>query len=741
MATWNFESMRSFIREFDPAEQKYLRYMPKKKEEQADRRRREKALHRKLDQYRGLKTEERWSLEDIEDAVSTVEKVYGEGNDNFFEVIKGASEKFLDQYVEIEGVGQLFRASYFWFEWMMHLEYNPDRHDYTYYRDHYVHQVRNMYEMFHFLDKLGYEEKCRSIYQNLDNKTGRLLQKSVAEELERMPAWEKEIWDALEASREDMEKAMYGYLFCAASIIASLMHDIGYPIAYVGRTVQKLGKFLPFTYLFVEEAETMATIHSVLQDSLLYRVNGQEKVAKQVSKKDHGALSAVILLYKFYDNGKIAALSPVKRAAIELGALMIYNHTMKYETMGAKNGHYYKNVFRENPMSYLFRLCDDLQEWDRSYFEISGKSNFFICSDCYMPITREYREDGKAQGEKSYTCWCQKRRGINTTTFHYRRLYNVEACLGLKIIKEGSGDGRGERQSIRVIYDKGKMLQLAAYSPNYALKRAEGMWEIKKMLQWQQDFPDTYLSFMVSNNPILLKTEIVAEWFEEQGERASFSVWTLLRDDFNRNRRRIETLWALSGDLTELMEKEVFRQGYQSDRELLVKWLAKKQPKWRRKSGSIACIWKKFSFYYCLAFWGQFLSGLDKKSLTEEDCEDWKEKGGQSKIAVTARTLRSALCRHFGVEDRNTKSLVESYFTQKMLQFSEKQYRDIKSEGERKMYFDSFVLNASDTNTVKGYVQGWAYDAIKEKKEEQDGKYDYYSDYYLYYVISEGLKR
>lgn len=49
----------------------------------------------------------------------------------------------------------------------------------------------------------------------------------------------------------------------------------------------------------------------------------------------------------------------------------------------------------------------------------------------------------------------------------------MEACLGLKIIKEGSGDGRGERQSIRVIYDKGKMLQLAAYSPNYALKRAE----------------------------------------------------------------------------------------------------------------------------------------------------------------------------------------------------------------------------------------------------------------------------
>lgn len=739
MAEWNFEAMRSYIREFDPIERKYLRYMPEGN--RAKKAGREKALRKKLDQYRELKAEERWNLDDIEDAVLTVEKVYGEGNDDFFAVIKGASEKFLDQYVEIEGAGQLFQASYFYFEWMMHLEYNQDRHDYTYYRDHYVHQVRNMYEMFQFLHDLEYEEKCRGIYQNLDNEVGRLLRRSVAEELESMPAWEKEIWDALEATAEDREKAMYGYLFGAASIIAALMHDIGYPIAYVGRTVQQLGKFLPFTNLFVEEVETMATIHSVLQDSLLYRVNGRSKVAKQVSQKDHGALSAVILLYKFYDNGKIASLSPVKRAAIELGALMIYNHTMKYETMGAKNSHYYKNVFRDNPMSYLFRLCDDLQEWNRSYFEISGKSNFFICGDCYMPITRECRENGREQGEKSYSCWCKKRKGINTTTFHYRRLFNVDACPGLEIKKEKNGGGDGEHQSIRVIYDKGKMLQLAAYSPNYALKRAEGMWEIKKMLQWQQDFPDTYLDFMVSNNPIMLKAEIVAEWFEEQREKDSFSVWKALRDDFNRNKRKIEALWALAQPLAELMDKEAFQKSYQADREMLEKWLAQKQPKWKENAGSIDCIWKKFSFYYCLAFWGRFLSGLDKKILTEEDCEDWKAKGGAGKIAVTARTLRSIVCRHFGVQDRNTKNLVESYFVQKMLQFSEKQYRDIKSEKERKMYFDSFVLNASDTNTVKGYVQGWEYDVIKEKKGKASGKYDYYSDYYLYYVISKGLKR
>lgn len=161
MADWNFETMYAFIRNFDPAEQKYLRHVP---EERLKVSRQEK-LREKLDEYQKMRTKERWNLEDIEDTVLTVEKVYGRGTDDLFGVIKEASEKFLDQYVEIEGTGQLFKASYFYFEWMMHLEYNQDKHDYTYYRDHYVHQVRNMYEMFQFLDELKYEEKCYRIYR------------------------------------------------------------------------------------------------------------------------------------------------------------------------------------------------------------------------------------------------------------------------------------------------------------------------------------------------------------------------------------------------------------------------------------------------------------------------------------------------------------------------------------------------------------------------------------------------
>lgn len=741
MADWNFETMYAFIRNFDPAEQKYLRHVP---EERLKVSRQEK-LREKLDEYQKMRTKERWNLEDIEDTVLTVEKVYGRGTDDLFGVIKEASEKFLDQYVEIEGTGQLFKASYFYFEWMMHLEYNQDKHDYTYYRDHYVHQVRNMYEMFQFLDELKYEEKCYRIYRELDNEVGRLIRAAVEEEMNVVSEKEKEIWDTFGLSGEALEKMLYSYLFHAAAIIASLMHDIGYPIAYVGRTVRKLGIFLPFTNLFVEEADTMATIHSVLQDSLLYRVIGQKEVAKQVSKRDHGALSAVILLYKYYDNGKIASLSPVKKAVIELGALMIYNHTMKYEIMGEKESHYYKNIFRDNPMSYLFRLCDDLQEWDRSYFEISGRSNFFICGDCLMPLTRKAGNNKGVEEEKSYSCWCGEKKGMNTTTFHYRKLFNVEACRGVKITKAEAKDGKKETQAIRMLYDKGKMLQLAAYSPNYALKRAEGMWEIKKMLAWQQDFPDTYLDFLTSNNPVLLKAEIVGEWFDGLGDRTSFSVWKLLKDDFQKKKGEPEALWLLFEPLMELMSNEMFQRGYQRDQRELKKQLSKVQPKWEGKSKSIAYIWKKFYFYYCLALWGRILSGIEKDRLTKADCEDWKKSKGI--IAITARKLRTVICQRFGVEDRDTKNLVESYFVQKMLQFSEEQYRKIRSRRERDMYYDSFLLNASDTNTVKSYVQGWTYDEIKEEVREKKGtaeqvkeRYDYYSDYYLYYTMAKLLR-
>lgn len=731
---WNTDELKNFIREFDPLQKRYLQYA--KNEEAAGE------LMRCLECCHKVGKEERWNLEEIEDTYLTVKKVYSEVDDDFCGIIEGASEKFLDQYVDIEGMEQLFKSSYFYFEWMMHLEYNRNKHDYTYYRDHYVHQVRNMYEMFQFLDKLRFEKKCREIYAGLDNKVGRLIRKSIVEEQYNMSGEERSIWDTAHLAGDELEEMLYSYLFHASAIVASLLHDIGYPIAYVGRTVKELGGFLPFTNLFVEEVETMATIHSVLQDSLLYQVAGQKEVASKVSKRDHGALSAVVLLYKYYDNGKIARMSPVKRAVIELSALMIYNHTMKFENMGASKGHHYKNVFQENPMSYLFRLCDDLQEWKRSYFEISRQSNFFICGKCHMPLTRdavskEAQKDQKAKGEKEYSCWCGKRRGINTTTFAYRRLYNVEACREIELDKkQDAGYGNRESMTIFMKYDKGKMLQLAAYSPNFALKRAEGVCESKRMLREQPEFPDTFLDFMVSNNPIMLKAEILAEWFESR--ESSFYQSFVSDAEAELEGKNIEEVWSVFDFVMVQMTKVDFYTNYQKDYQKLRNWLMNKRPEWKGRSGSTAYIWKKLFFYYDLALWGHLLQHVSKKELVKKE----------DSIAETVQKLRNLICPYFHITGRDEKDLVEAYLRQKLCQFDLQQYQEIRSEKEWELYFHSFIISPGERNVVKSYVSNWEYEELKDSAWAEKGKedavkvvYDYYSDYYLYYTIAVEIEK
>lgn len=732
----NKKELREFVAEFDPIRKKYLKNTSSLKAEGA--------LRDYLDELQRTEPEEKWNLEEIEDAYQTVEKVYGEEKDEFCEVIEGATEKFLSTYVDIEGACQLFKSSYFYFEWMMHLEYNKDSHKDTYYRDHYVHQVRNMYEMFQLLDHLHFKESCREIYRNLDNEVGRMIRRSIAEEIDNMSGVDKRIWDILGISGNERENMLYDYLFHASAIMASLLHDIGYPIRYIGKTVRELGNFLPFTNLFIEEVETLATIHSVLQDSLLYRIVGQKEVADRVEARDHGALSAVVLLYKYYDNGKVAGLSPVKKAVLELSAVMIYNHTIKFEDMTAKKGHRYKNVFKDNPMSYLFRLCDDLQEWNRSYFEISTRSNFFVCGDCYMPLVYDKRRDEK--GEREYSCWCGAKRGINTTTFAYRRLFNVDACSELSFAPSSISKKTGrEGMRIQVQYDRSKLLQLAAYSPNYALKRAEGMREVKRMLRDQLDFPDTFLEFSVSNNPIMLKAEIVDDWFTCQGTGLAYGrncgrfKRRLANKHPDEQKKCFETIMSQ-------MEEDSFKAGCEEDRKILEQWIDQRRPDWNRNATGLPYMYKKFYFYYCLALWGQLLGYIKKSELLKNG---WTI----SKMAIYVRTL---ICRSFLIDRRNEKDLVENYLEQKLMQYGEEQFAEIKSEEEWNTYFDSFVIEEEERDAVQGYVNNRKYEKLKKKVQEERKKqgknsgdididgipvyYDYYSDYYLYYTIATELE-
>ena len=797
MAKFDFGSMQRFIRQFDPIEHKYLRIG--KKETGGE-------LRQALEKELPPRCNERWTLDETEDTYQTLQMVYGQQESEFCEIVKAASEKFLGEYVGIEGIGQLFRSSYFYFEWMMHLEYSKKEHDYTYYRDHYVHQVRNMYEMFVILDELGYEDLCRRLYGEMHNKVGELVRDSVWRELHRPSAEWETAWNLTASSQEERERMLYGYLFYTAAIMASLLHDIGYPIAYIGRTVRELGEFVPFSHLFVQEVETISTIHSVLQDSLLYRVAGQKEVAERVGKKDHGALSAVILLYKYYDSGKITDLPPVSRAAVELAALMIYNHTLKYRNLGQKSGNY-KNIFRENPMSFLFRLCDDLQEWNRVYFDISRRSNFFVCGSCLMPLTRNPEESAvlPAAKERGYSCWCGENRGKNTTMFAYRRLINVDACTFVEI-------QIGKRsQRIRIVYDKGKLLQIAAYNAAFAMKRAEGAWEIKKMLEGQPGFPDTFLEFFVSNNPILLKAEILAEWLKKHDGTFDGVVTACMEEINGAGKTAQEKLAALEHWVGELLEEpdEPEMQGEGEEREwavskkgegcggpseLGVLWNDKKKAlkeelkrKLKKKAEeeregmpeerdgefgeafaglegvlpesartgnaaaddgepegrtSVDYMWEKSYFYFCMAFVGEILQRMDKKVWCESK-DDAMERG---KLKDAVKGMEDMICRSFHIVNSQETKLTGLALYHKARQFDWEQFEKTDSEEERELYLSAFQHNCYDMDLVTSYVSEDTYGKIKrdawrraDAEKPMKLRYDYYSDYYLYYTIAEML--
>lgn len=388
-----------------------------------------------------------WDMKQAVETFLTMDKVYHYGNDRGAEnnnILEQVTEKYLRQYVNIEGMDELFESSYFYFEWMMHLEYKEQQHDYSYYRDHYMHQVRNLYEMFMLLDKDEIWRTCMDIYKSKNSRVADDMKDSVLEQQRQKSQDFGKL--AGRFAEWDFEEYCYHYIIFATAIVSSLVHDIGYPIVFMKRNLDRVHGFLPISHIFMDTKNSMPSIKSLLSHSLLFSTVGGDEIQKRLEKNDHGAYSAIILLYQYYDNGRIFSLEPVKRMVVELSALVIYNHTLKYAFQDRKKFDRYRNVFVDNPISYLFRLCDDLQEWERVYFLISDKSAFFICDTCMTPMIRSVNKKhivGNFEEQKyfQYSCVCGKK-GWNSLWFPYRRMINVSPFTDLDIscIEEKPGE-------------------------------------------------------------------------------------------------------------------------------------------------------------------------------------------------------------------------------------------------------------------------------------------------------------
>lgn len=67
--------------------------------------------------------------------------------------------KIIHQYINIDGLERLFSEKYIDFEWEMHLGIDYKNHQMKFYRDHFVHQIRNAYCMHVLLEEFQFREK------------------------------------------------------------------------------------------------------------------------------------------------------------------------------------------------------------------------------------------------------------------------------------------------------------------------------------------------------------------------------------------------------------------------------------------------------------------------------------------------------------------------------------------------------------------------------------------------------
>lgn len=684
-----------------------------------------------------------WSIKQATETFLTLDKVYNKSQEEsmeFCNLLQTVTEDFLGNYVNIDGIEELFHSSYFYFEWMMHLEYKEQEHSYSFYRDHYLHQIRNLYEMFIFLDELQMWRNCMEIYKSKNNATANRIHESIDEQIKVMNPKEKEVLESIAAKDQQpgfLEEFCYHYLFFAVAIVASLIHDIGYPVSYVQRTVNRLKGFLPLSYLFIKVEDQMPRINSLLKASLLYEVVDQKEIEKRLLEHDHGVYSAIILLFHFYDNGQIFQLPPLKRMVIELSALVIYNHTLRYHYQDPKKAYRYQNVYNENPLSYLFRLCDDLQEWERVYFEISTESNFFVCNQCKMPMIRNLKAVETKQGRVPYHCFCQTE-GINTNLFSYRRLINVEPFSELLV------QHNDKKIKLNLKCDLDALLQTAKYNPTFAIQRVKGILEIKEMLKEQEDFPLTYVDTFISNNPIAIKVKILQHYIKDRVKRSTFSSsygnYIRWLDKFTLDETQNNSILNV---LHELINK---KNWWHIVLEVFAKDIEHGVNHNDRKNGLSMSDWSKaekliqesLNFYLYLLILGQAIQN-NRKKIIDKLKIDSKNIGEQ--LFDYFNKWADAVCRVWHIYDDSSSSLISDYLQQA---FCEINAEDFDKDSYSLLYYHYLKTRLDMADIVKTYIKNDMYAKICKTKgrKQANGEilFDYYSDYYFFFIMYQLVK-
>lgn len=463
------------------------------------------------------------------DIAANLDLVYGNKDltKSLIQIVNNVREKIFGEYLSIDGIERLFDFSYIEFEWDMHLSANFSKHDMAYYRDHYFHQIRNAFAMHNLLDNPIVFEAVRKNLVSFNGKISEFLKQQINEQEYSHKSNIEKI-----AFYLDDDFYMRNIIYMS-SYLAGLFHDIGYPVVHYLKINKRIGNYMPYAHYFNESLHNLNSVFSFLQNSLLFRlVNADEIRARiNVEKPDHGAVSAILFLLHFYENGSIFKSPPYKVAAIELAALAIYNHTNEYGVLGSEEKNdLFKPYFKANPISFLLRIVDDMQEWDRIYFELSEQSNIVLCKKCLTPLIGIKTEKGQ-----KYTCNCDKKLQPHIErvfdakdSIPYRRVYNVSTCEDLTFNFTKSAD---DNYHVNFNYNLFKLLNISLINSSYATYRIKELNSIKKLLENQGDLPKFFLNYFMSANPVLIKMLIIEKYFKKKTILIDISKKEL--DDFS----------------------------------------------------------------------------------------------------------------------------------------------------------------------------------------------------------------
>lgn len=724
------DEMQRYLENFDVLQQKYFYWLDLKN---VDENELTNLKNRIFKQWHQNDMIDRYNIDDAISTYLTLEKVYGKkyrADMNYAGVALPnlVTEKFLKYYINIQGADKLFNAKYFGFEWGMHMEYKEKNKDYSYYRDHYVHQIRNMYEMFVLLDDLKYRDLCKEIYSQNNGMIGEGIWQSIEKEIQQLRCGDEQIFEDMykmyqkscgELDLHEFKKEIYFHeIICSASVLAALVHDIGYPVTYMSRVADDLQDFIPIIRDFIDIRMNIPHIYAELEQSVLFRFVSHEIIEKKLKNKDHGALSAIILLKYYYNKGFIRDLSPVKKMTIELAAVMIFSHTLKYEIHNEKECDEVRPLFCENPLSFLFRLCDDIQEWDREYFEISFKHNYFICEKCH---TMHYYDSEN----KEYFCCCNGSKGINLTGFLYRRLIQVNTSDEVRLeyyIDKDAGD-RIENLVISIEYDLFKLLLMSNYSSKFAKIRAEEIRKIKKELSNQRYFPHTFVNCVITANPIVLKLKIL-EGF--------------IGYDYSYNLKLRKKCFK---DISELYDY-IGKSGILSVRaDSIIKSVKEKYEKWNGNLTEIMpvtthLITDKIDFYVRLFLVGMIIQQNVRRikiGVNALDIDDL--------FALILKFTTDPLLKKWDLSNSVLQCLCVDYLWQCRNEISSEQFF---KNPDMQAYYDVYIQTGFISDEVRAYTNNSQYGNIV-RKCIQDQLFtpvpiDFYSDLYMFYEMNEYIK-